>query len=146
MDLSSGFCWWPARTTPHRFVAAVFLFSIALSGCTYVIPTSTDSTTPPHLHTPLSVSVSQDASGQLTLQWSGGQTATMYELYIDDTSSFRQPILHRSLSDSSVSMNPTDSGLATGVNYYVNVVAGNGQSAAQTSFRLSEQTWAEPEL
>src|SRR6202521_4259166 len=43
-------------------------------------------------------------------------------------------------------MNPTDSGLATGVNYYVNVVAGNGQSAAQTSFRLSEQTWAEPEL
>src|SRR5882762_5248590 len=106
MDLSSEFCYRPARASHHRFIAAVFLFSTALAGCTPVVLTSTDSTTPPPVHTPLSVSVSQDSSGQLTVQWTGGQTATTYELYIDDTSTFRQPILQRYSRQSSVSMNP----------------------------------------
>lgn len=89
------------------------------------------------------MNVTQAATGQLVLEWSGTATLT-YDIYIDDTPYFRQSIFHQTLNVTSLTLDPTDTGLATGVNYYARVVQEDNANTAGTTFRLNVESWNEP--
>ena len=139
---------WKVHIGPHPlqplpWIATGFLFCIAVAGCGTVQPGSPANHINSPAQIPLSINVRQDATGQLVLEWSGTATLT-YDIYIDDTPYFRQSIFHQTLNATSLTLDPTDTGLATGVNYYARVVQEDNANTAGTSFRLNVESWNEP--
>jgi hypothetical protein len=88
------------------------------------------------------VTVSQDASNQVAIQWSSVPTVGSYQVLVDDTPNFMTPLVSQTVSQTSLSLNIFDAGFAPGVTYYVRV-APNG---SQTTFRLNVQPWTESYL
>lgn len=136
----------PSTRTQHRVLISSLFALLALCGCGVTTGPMSASPVPPAEEIPLSLVLSQDESGNVRIAWSGGQPGTSYEIYLDDTPLYRQPILKLAATVNPVTINSIDTGLATGVMYHAKIVAEGGHGTAETTFRLSAHAWAEPGL
>jgi hypothetical protein len=88
------------------------------------------------------VTVSQDTSNQVSIQWSSVPRAGSYQVLVDDAPNFMTPMISQTVSQTSLNLNIFDAGFAPGVTYYVRITP----SGSQTTFRLNVQPWTESYL
>ncbi|HEY0076454.1 MAG TPA: hypothetical protein VGB77_20315 [Abditibacteriaceae bacterium] len=68
--------------------------------------------------------LSQDAQGRKLTIGINNATATEYQIVIDDSASFQQPILSRRVTGSNATLDVLESGLSPGVPYYLSITPG----------------------
>jgi hypothetical protein len=87
--------------------------------------------------------VSQDVNSHtVNIQWSAANGSTDFQLMLDDTSSFRTPIVTLSTRQNGISLNMLDAGLSPGTTYYVRLQP----YGIQTSFVAAAASWPETYL
>ncbi len=91
---------------------------------------------------PPSVVATVTSANQVSVQWSDVAGSSSYQIQVDDTPYFRQPIVNQAVNTTTFNLNPLEAGLTSGVTYYVQVYPGN----AQTTFRLPTPAWPESYL
>ena len=129
----------PGAGTVWALALGSFL-SVFFAGCAAVVGgTNTNPITNP---TPAVVTVSQAAGNQVDIQWSKIAGVNSYQVLVDDTPSFRTPILARPVGDVTLSVDAFQAGFAPGVTYYVKVMP----TGMQTTFRLNVTSWPETAL
>lgn len=119
-------------------LASGSFLSVFLAGCAAVVGSTNINPNP----TPAVVTVSQAVGNQVDIQWSKIAGVNSYQVIVDDTPSFRTPILARLVGDVTLSVDAFQSGFAPGVTYYVKVMP----TGMQTTFRLNVTTWPEKAL
>jgi hypothetical protein len=82
--------------------------------------------------------LSQDALGRKLTIGINNATATEYQIVIDDSASFHQPILSRRVTGSNATFDTLESGLSPGVPYYLSITPG----ALRAQFSLRQPSAA----